>query len=374
MAPQQSPEEPIQLEIVSCKSILDIHIVRLRVSISSAVRAQLREAVVAIPLQLTWHGETDEFNMPAQGAFEGQMDFRIPVPEVGTLTAQFTLPNGTILKATGCIPPVEEYRTDFADRVAHGDPLEDGDHFRIPEGTYNIDKHLIIKRGAILQADPGVQLLFAPGVGIYSEGTLLFKGTSDKLIYLNAQDPRKRWMGTILNRPHAAFSVFENCGFQDGEGTPILHREGHLLADPTKKWIKRGGGLLVMNMANAKQPVRLNRVTFRNGHADQGGGLAVYNSAVALSETYFIKNISTRSGGGLHVEHGTVNMTAPVAFHDNHSGLTGGAFAFTHGSEFEGTPPTFENNTAERRGQDGFVLASDVDTASWKADVLNVKQ
>lgn len=363
-------QEPVQLDIVACKSSLDLHIVKLRVSLSDAVRAQLGGAKV--PFQLIWQGETSVFEISPQEDFEGQMDFRIPVPQVGTLKARFTLPNGTVVEAAQFIPPVEEYRTDFADRVAHGDPIQDGDHFRIPEGIYPLEKDLIVKKGAILQADPGVMLLFAPGIGIYSEGTLLFHGSGDKPIYLKATDADKKWRGMALSGPYAAFSTFSYCGIEEGEGTPVIHKEGHLYVN-REKGVKRGGGLLVMNMANAEQAVRLEGVTFRNGQADQGGGLSVYNSTVALTDTHFVENKATRSGGGLHVENGIVRMKSSVGFEKNHADITGGAIAATFGSSFEGGAPSFEGNTAGRRGQDVYVVASDLDTASWKADVLDLK-
>jgi len=368
-------QQPVQLEVVSCKSSLDTHIVRLRIALSEAIRAQF-ETSGHIPFQLIWRegtgGEkTYDHEMPVQGEFEGQMDFRIPVPEVGALKVRFALPNGAVLEATGSIPPVEEYREDFTDQVAHGKPFEEGDHFRIPEGIYVMDRNLVVQKGAILQADPGVQLRFAPGTGIYSEGTLFFKGSAKKPIYMCAKDPEKRWWGVILNGPYSTFSTFEACGFESGEGTPVTLKEGKLFVD-RKGGIKRGGGLLAMNMANSEQPIRLEGVTFRSGQADQGGGLAVYNSTVALSDVHFIENRVTRSGGGLHVEHGSLKVVTGVSFSGNSSNLTGGAFAFTHGSKFEGTPPTFTENTAGRRGRDGFVLASDVDTSTWQADVLEI--
>lgn len=363
-------QEPVKLDIVTCKSSLDLHIVKLRVSLSEAVRAQLSAS--RVPFQLIWQDETSDFEMSPQEIFEGTMDFRIPVPEVGTLKARFTLPNGTLVEAAESIPPVEEYRTDFADRVAHGDPIQDGDHFRIPEGVYALEKDLIVKKGAILQADPGVRLFFGPGVGIYSEGTLLFQGSGDKPIYLTATDADKKWRGMALSGPYAAFSAFSYCGMEYGEGTPVIHKDGHLYVD-REKGIKRGGGLLIMNMANEAQAVRLEGVTFRNGQADQGGGLSVYNSTVALADTHFVENRAARSGGGLHVENGIIRIMSSVGFAKNHADVTGGAIAATFGTSFEREVPSFEGNTAGRLGQDVYVAASDVDTASWKADVLDLK-
>ncbi|MFA5793037.1 MAG: hypothetical protein WC897_04175 [Candidatus Gracilibacteria bacterium] len=369
-------QDPVKLDIVGCKSSLDLHIVKLRVSISDAVRTQFgSDNSTPIPFQLVWGGKADEFTMPGSGAFEGQMDFRLPVSEVGTLKVQFSLPNGSIVESTGSIPPVEEYRTDFADRVAHGEPIKDGEHFSIPEGVYAFDKNLIVCKGAILQVDPGAQFLFAPGVGVYSEGTLLFRGGGhDKPIYLRAKDAGKGWSGVVLNGPYTAFSTFEACAFQDGLGMPVYNRGGKLFIDP-KSDLRYGGNLSVMNIANLECPIRLEDVTFRDGRADRGGGLSVYNSAVSLSKVHFIENRAKLSGGGLHVEHGVVGMKEEiVSFNKNHADLTGGAFAFTHGSRVNGARPTVVDNTVGKRGRDGFVLNSDMDLSSWTMDVFAINQ
>lgn len=119
-----------------------------------------------------------------------------------------------------------------------------------------------------------------------------------------------------LREAIAAAASGDNVIFEDSLQGDILLAAGQLNID--KSLTIDGGGRIavdaqgnsgVMEVADVSDPtVRLAGLTFKNGHADRGGGIAVGISTLTLDGVTVSHNEATIDGGGIYVGLATVTI------------------------------------------------------------------
>lgn len=368
----------INLELLEHTQVGDNQVVKVKVEVGKSAPG---EDVSKLPVKFLWDDkDISEEATDTNGAVNAILTLPLKEPDYGTLKVSIPTKSGSV-ETSKVIPPVEDLRNDFKDRISKEAPIAHKERVRVAEGQYLLDRNVVIKRGGVLIVDPGVQFAFAPGVGIYCEGTFVVRGDGKKPVYMRADKPDQGWAGLVLNGPHALRSSLAHCVIQGGEGTPARYENGILVFDEVSKKnsktsvLNYGGGVFISNVCQEtdKDAILLEAVNISDNKASKGGGIAIFNSRVKIKDSAIQKNKAEVSGGGLYVEHGKLITAGKVRFSENIADVTGGAVEFLHNSFHEGDAPQFENNTAKKRGNNGFVFNSDVETSTWEGDFVNIK-
>jgi hypothetical protein len=78
-----------------------------------------------------------------------------------------------------------------------------------------LKQDLYVKKNEILVIEPGTEIIFYPGVSIYSKGKIISKGTADNKIYFKNYDKHKNW-GSLIIQSCPEKSVFHHTVFDGG--------------------------------------------------------------------------------------------------------------------------------------------------------------
>lgn len=81
---------------------------------------------------------------------------------------------------------------------------------------YLVQKDIVVKRGALLTIQPGVEVLFVPGVTLIVEGVIHILGdnTETGKVTLSCSEPDRSWAGIYFNNTNNADSIIQNANIK----------------------------------------------------------------------------------------------------------------------------------------------------------------
>ena len=158
------------------------------------------------------------------------------------------------------------------------------------DGTYELSDSLTISSSSTYQT------IF---VGQSSQNTIIKSCLSDSFDFVVSSDSYFALTGLTLDNVHInnqAILVAEDVVFRNNEG--FTSEEGPSLAYLSDEYDSTYGGVIISNSPPGKETtLSLNKCSFINDYAINGGVIAAFNSYVNIQNCIFYNSSSTRFGG-----------------------------------------------------------------------------
>lgn len=209
---------------------------------------------------------------------------------------------------------------------------------------YEIQGDLTIAPGQSLTIDPGVTVEFQGHYGIYVAGSLIAEGTLSDTIFFAIYDTTGfhniniadgGWHGLRFgySGPGTDSSRISYCVFAFGKAIGTQYID------------KIGGAIAAMNYNDLEVK---NSIFFMNSAADAGGAIAINNSDAILDANNFF-HCKGLNGGAIAATNSDADITNSF-FVDNHASNSGGAIGLHSGSDCNITTNLMAGNFANYGG------------------------
>lgn len=177
----------------------------------------------------------------------------------------------------------------------------------ISSGSFFVPNDLLITKDGELKINPGVILFFGPGKGIISYGKLNLAGEPDNLIVITGN----KWANISILGETSKNSMIVNTIIEGGNSRSETPTYGETFAS----WNNSSYG---GNLYSENSNLILKNCLFVNGHADNGGGMFIYNNFLDFENILVLNNSAKSRTGGIEIWTPKYNSGKPSRINNSY--------------------------------------------------------